>query len=282
MAKKKPLETYKAGDKVKVNRGGSGNGIQFLTIKDGFVTDNCNGYKDYNFEELDEKIKMSEYDIRPISQSDLKLKKLFEEHKADEFEFDYDDINRSFWESQKDNIKKSRNYIDNVLHPYLTEYKNVLSVEEMVNWDTYYKKGMHTKSRYIFIIPHPHLNIIVFQGTGYIDMIITAPEELESPKRSRKLHLFSLGAEYTDEKYVDVIKEVTKLIIADFEKGMQKHYCSYHINPDYKLLKKLKVYKHIGLHGDYNDYQNMPSSHYVYVLRELNYLKHYAFNKGFE
>jgi hypothetical protein len=69
------VDKFKSGDKVKVDRLGSGNGIQFLTIKDSFVTDNRNGYKDYTFEELDPKIKICEYYIRLVSKTDIKQKK---------------------------------------------------------------------------------------------------------------------------------------------------------------------------------------------------------------
>lgn len=282
---KKPLETYKKGDKVKVDFSGSGEGYKFLTINKGFATDNCNGYKDYNFEELDKKKKISEYYIRLLKKEDIIAKELFDKNEVAKFEFDYDEANRSFWKAQSTNINMCMQFVDNFLHPYLTQYKHILDVEDMMDWDSYYKKGMHTKNRYIYTIPHKYLNIVVFATSTYVDVIITAPVNLEEARRGRYLHLFTLAVEYSDDKYQKHIVNTFKAIINNFDesiiKNPSKYDCSYYINP-YPEYDKLSKYQHLELRGDYNDWKTMISSQYIYVLRELNYLKHYVFNKGFE
>jgi len=282
---KKALETYKKGDKVKVDFSGSGEGYKFLTINEGFTTDNCNGYKDYNFKELNKEKKVSEYSSRLLTDDDIAQKKLFDDNKVAEFEFDYEEINRKFWESQEDNVLKCISFIDNFLHPYLTRYKNQLEVKEMMEWDGYYKKGMHTKNRYIYVIPHQYLKIVVFATSTYVDIIITAPENLEHPERRRRMFLFTMAVEFSDEKYQKRIVKTFQAILKQFENCFQKetakNYISYFIRP-YPEADKLTQYKQLELRGGYEDWQNMPSSQYIYVLRELNYLKHYMFNKGFE
>lgn len=285
MAKVKPLETYKKGDKVKVDFSGSGEGYKFLTINEGFVTNNCNGYKDYNFKELPKEIKISEYYIRLLSEDDIAQKKLVKESKANSFEFDYDQVNRTFWKSQAKNIAKCINYVDKFVHPYLTRYKHILTVDKMMDWDSYYKKGMHTKSKYIYVIPHKHLNIVVFATSTYVDVIITAPENLKNPNWRRRIHIFTLAVEYADDKYQKLIVNTMKAILKNFDDAFSKEHAqdflSYFIHP-YPEYDKLDKYQHMELRGDYNDWKTMPSSQYIFVLRELNYIKHYIFNKGFE
>lgn len=279
---KKPLETYKKGDKVKVDRGGSGLGVQFLTIKKGFVTDNCNGYKDYSFEEEPE-LRTSEYYIRPISKSDIKLKKLYDETKAGEFEFDYDEVQKTFWESQRENIKNVIGFLNKFLHPYLVEYKHVLPAEKVCNWDASYKKGMHTKNRYIYVIPHKFLNIVVSQsGSDYLTLYVTAPSDKYEREEGEKTYLgvFEISVEYSDDKYVKHIPPIVDAIIKGFEEGLSKGF--YHVRPSHELINKVENYKSFFIRGDYNDWSQPIPGNYTYTLRELNYLKHYVFNKGFE
>lgn len=284
---KKPLETYKKGDKVKVDMSSSGDGIKFLTINEGFATKNCNGYKEYNFQELDSKIRISEYYIRPLSESDIKLKKLYEEQNVDKFDFNDQEVNRTFWESQKENIVKCKNFIDNFLHPYLIEYKHVIPVDNMVDWNSYYKNGMHLKNDYVFVIPHEYLHIVVFQHTTYVDIMITAPINIDPERnyRGRELHLFTLGVQYSDESVVEHIKNTTKAIIKNFDeslkKGDDKYDKSYFIHP-YPEYDNLKTYEHLVLKGNSSDWSTIPTSQYVFVLRKLTYINHNVFNKGFE
>jgi hypothetical protein len=282
MAKIKSLETYKKGDKVKVDRGGQGLGIQFLTIKEGFATDNCNGYKDYSFVE-EPKLRTCEYYIRPISESDLKLKKLYDETKAGEFEFDYDEVQKTFWESQRENIKNVIGFLNKFLHPYLVEYKHILPIKKIYNWDAFYKEGMHTKNRYIYVIPHDFLNIIVSQSSSnYLTLYITAPSDRYEKEDGEKTYfgVFEISTKYSDDKYVKHILPLVEAIVKKFEEGLPKGF--YHISPDYKLVDKVESYKSFFVRGDYNDWSTPIPENYTYTLRELNYLKHYVFNKGFE
>lgn len=277
---KKSLDTYSKGDKVKVDRGGAGLGIQFLTIKEGFETDNCNGYKDYTFDELD--LPICEYYIRKIKPSDLKLKKLFEEQKIDQFEFDYDEVQKQFWESQRSNINMVKNFINNFLHPYLTEYKHALPVDKMVDCDSYYKKGMHLKNGYFFVIPHKVLNIIVKQGTTYVTLYITAPSDKHEREYNEKsiLYVSEISTKYSDDEYAIKMKELTEDIILQFENGYEKgHYIP---RPDYTKINAVKSFESYISRGNYSDWQNPIPTIYTYTLRDLNEIKYYVFNKGFK
>ena len=264
---------------------GAGKGTMFLTIKNSFETDNCNGYKDYNFDELEDDIRKSEYYIQPIKKFDTKLKNLYDELKIKDFEIDTDEILKNFWESQRNNIKKLTNFINDFFHPYLIEYKNTLPVEDMVKWDSYYKKAMHTKNNYIFAIPHDVLNIIVYQGTTHITVYITAPFMYGKydPKHKRGnsiLAVFEMATKYSDDIYIDKMTELTKAIIDCFEESLKKGF--YEIHPSYKLIDAVEHYEQFLIKGDYNDWQIPIPGNYTYVLREFNYIKHYAINKGFE
>ena len=275
-------DKFKKGDKVKVDRSGSGKGIQFLTIKDSFVTDNTNGYKDYNFDELDENIRYSEYYIRHITKSDLKLKKLYVDKDIENYEIDTDDILRDFWKSQKDNIIKATDFINNFLYSYLIEYKHILSIDKMNDWDSFYTKGFHTKNNYLFVIKHENLNIVVVQGCSYVVLYITSPDLYYDIKKNnrKQLGVYDITIEYTDDVYKNHMLELVKAIIYEYEKSINSGY--YHIQPKYKIIDKVKSYKDFLLRGNYNDFKNEIPSNYTYALRQLNYLKHYFFNKGFK
>ncbi len=283
---KKPLETYKIGDKVKVDRSGAGDGVQFWTIKNGYATDNCNGYKDYDFDEAE--CRISEYYIRPVTKSDIKLKELYEKLNVAEFEIDTDDILRQFWKGQEANIDKTVDFLNDFLHPYLNEYKNVLTIDEVGNWDAFYKKAMHTKNKYLFIVKHADLNIVFFHASTYTTMYVTSPKYFgrmwedrpEMRKSKSVLGVYDIDIEYSDDEYKQQMVDLLKEIISEYEKSLEKGY--YNIHPDYKIVDKVKMFRSFMARGSYEDHQHPIPSNYTYALRELNWVKHYVFNKGFE
>ena len=268
--------TFSKGDKVKVDLSGSGKAYKFVTINESFETDNCNGYRDYTFDELGD-IRMSEYYIRKVTKSDLKMKKLCETQKADEFNFDDNKVLQDFWVSQERNIESSINYINDFLHPYLLEYKHVLTVEKMVDWNSYYKKGMHRKNGYVFAIPHEYLKIMVIQNTTHITMYIIT----NAKYGEKSLGVYDIDVEYSDEECTGKMMELAKNIIEKYEECCKKEYYHY-IHPDYKKIDEVKDYNSFFVKGCSDDWLYQIPSNYVVALRELNYMKHYFFNKGFE
>ncbi len=274
---------YKKGDKVKVDRSGSGKGYQFLTINESFDTDNVNGYKDYNFEELESTIKVSEYYIRHINQSDIKLKQLYDDLNISAFEIDDDKILWSFWESQKENIEKTVDYINNFLHPYLKEYNHVLPVDDISNWNSYYSKAMHTKSIYIFNIAHKVLNIVVFKTTTHAFIFVTSPfYSNKETEEKTNLGIYEISVEFSDDIYTIDIVNFVKEIISKYDKALNRKGYIYMPYVDDNTSHETTHVRELRLTGTSDDYKNEITPLYTQALKELNYIKHYIFNKGFE
>lgn len=283
MSEKKILPIIPRGTKVVVDRSGSGDAYQFLTIKDSYETNNCNGYKDYDFEELEARV--SEYYIRKRTAADEKFKKLYDKLNIKDFEIDDDEIKRSFWESQEENIASAKAFMLDFLHPYLTEFKHVLPVHKMTNWDAVYKKAMHTKNEYIFTITHDILKIIVIKTSTWVKLYILAPDlscnYFNDIKKIKEfdIYVFTFASKYSDDEYTQPFIECTKAAIESFENGLKRGY--YHVSLSYEITDKLSHYNEYRLKGNYNDWSESIPSEYVRDMFDLGCIRYYFFNKGF-
>lgn len=282
----KDKRIYVTDELVKVDMSGSGKGVVFAKVISS-ETDTSNPYNTlkYTLEGIDYPI--NEYYIRPTNKVDLKYKKIFEEKKMHDFEIDEDKIKRDFWESQRDIIKSTRNFV-NDFYPYLIEKKHVLPVSKMTDWDSYYKKGYTTKNEWIFVIPHENFNIIVQKNATYVTLIITCPDDMhmfrdnnEEDKKNRSgIAIYNFCVEYSDDEFVAALQEITEDIISQLEEGYKKRY--YHIHPNYETVKKLVFFKNPldALNGvGYRMHQNsLPGYEYTRALFDIGIWRYSFFN----
>lgn len=269
-------KTFEKGEKVRVDRSGAGEGYVFMTIKDSVKTDNPNGYDDYNFEE-NPSLFVCEYYIRKATKKDFELLELYNNLNIADFDIDTDDIKRDFWTSQEPIIKKTYDYLNEFVYPYLKAYNHVVDdIRDINDHNAPYKHGFRTKSRNIVIVKHEHLNIIVESGSTYLTVYITAPYLGKIDKEMGCLAFFNMAVKYSDEQYGFVI--ALEQIIAHFDDYISKGFYANHFRID---RSNLEYFDSLLLRADYNDWQiEMPQS-YTRNLFDISCWKHYFFNKGF-
>lgn len=283
---KKVQPKYVIGQQVKVDCSGSGNGVVFGKILDKVETKehNPNNYAYYNIDSLEYAV--CEYYIRPATKVDLKYKKLYDEKNIKDFDIDDDQIKKEFWKSQKEIIKTARNFINDFLYPYLKDSKHVVSIENITNWDKVYKKALHLKSDYLFVIPHENFNFIIQKNSTYITLFITCPSAFYKDEEAKILvdrsgiAIFNYCVLHSDDEYTEILAEITKEIINDLEKGFEKKY--YDVWVDYKIVNKLELFENPldALNGiNYNMYKNkLPGYEYTRALFDLSVMKHSFFS----
>lgn len=266
---------YKVGQVVKIDRGGSGDGMVFGTIKEIKPKKvGCNDSYEYSYSDLTGKD--GEYYVRKATRAELKFKKLAEKLNIKEFDIDDKQIKREFWSKQMPNIKKARTFINDFLYPYLKETGKVISLDDMTNWDINYRKALPTKNDYFFVIPHDELNFVVQKNSTYVTLFITFDNYYGNKKCG--FSIFNYAVEHSDEEYTELLKKTTQEIITEFEKGL-KNNGVYYIHVDYKTTDKLSLFRNpLHLYSYNIDDSELPGYEYTRALFDLSVVKHSLFS----
>jgi hypothetical protein len=283
MAKNIILPAYGDGESVIVDLSGSGKPYYFGKVVDSKpIKHGCNDTFEYAIEGLEYPV--NEYCVRSAKTEDIQLKELYDNLKIQDFEIDDDRIKRVFWAEQKPILKKATNFINYFLYPYLKTKGHIVSVEDMTDWDASYKKGMHTKNEYVFIIPHDIFNIVVQKNSTYVSLFITLPTAYRGSYSDGDnkpiLNVICMATEYSDEEYTEIFIKVTKEIISQLEKGKEKGYYNLYIKSE--LRDSLSLYKEVLNPLDtYVRSKDLPGYEYTRFLMDLSVMKHYFFNSNF-
>lgn len=263
---------YQTGELVKVDRMGSGNGTPFLKIIDIEKTEKGNLFY---FDELN--FPVSEYYIRPVSPVELKYKALFDK-KYKDFNINEIEIKRTFWNSQKENLKLTTDFLINFLYPYLKDNNHLLSLDNL-SYHNYYNIGFKTKNNYWIVIPDNKLKIIIQNSVTSLFLYIILP--------NNRFVVYYYSVEYSDDCYINHLNEMTKHIIKEFDMQIEKNkkendpYFHYYYLPhdDYELIGNLKSF-HLAIDKLSNDpNRQLPHGQlYTLTLSNLSVLKDYFFS----
>lgn len=262
---------YQTGELVKVDRMSSENGTPFLKIVDIKETEKGNHFY---FDELD--FPVSEYYIRPVSPVEFKYKALFDK-KYKDFDINQNEIKRTFWNSQKENLKLTTDFLINFLYPYLKDNNHILNLNNLSH-DDYYNIGFTTKNNYWVVIPHNELKIIIQNSVTSVFLFIILP--------NNKFVVYYYSVEYSDDYYTNHLNEMTKHFIKEFEKQIKENkdekdtYFHYYFLPfiDFELRNKLEFFSLAidNLNNDPN--RELPHGQlYTLTLFNLSVLKNYFF-----
>lgn len=274
--------TFKPGDKVIIDMSGAGKGYPFSEIISQ-EDDKHYNIKDYG--------KINSYYIRHASEKDFKLKALYDSMKIEEFDAGDEEAARTFWRSQKDTLKKSRDFINNFAYIYLTEKNHILTFEEMIDWDSKYKKAMHTKNEYIFVVKHDIFKIMVMATSTFVSLYILLPKDkdaISSDADDYFLTIHNMAVEYSDDEYVENLKKACEIIVSEYESRVKKeaywyyYYMSNHA--ECEIDEMLKYYKLVLEPKEYYDLpvnQGLPGREYTRALFDLKVIRHYFFNSNF-
>lgn len=276
MAKKIILPAYGDGESVIVDLSGSGKPYYFGKVLGSKpIQHGCNDTFEYIIEGLEYPV--NEYYVRSAKTEDIQLKELYDSLKIKDFEIDDDRIKRVFWAEQKPILKKATNFINSFLYPYLKTKGHIVSVEDMVDWDASYKKGMHTKNEFVFIIPHDIFNIVVQKNSTYVSLFITSPMAYSDVDDKPILSVICMATEYSDDEYTKIFIKATKEIISQLEKGKEKGYYNLWIKSE--IRDSLSMYKEVLIPDTY--LRDLPGYEYTRFLMDLSVIKHYFFNSNF-
>lgn len=272
---------FQDGQKVKVDMSGSGDGVVFSTV----ISSKPGAQRpDYVLEGINYPI--NEYYIREVKPVDEKYHQLIVEKKYDEFEIDDDEIKRKFWETQKDNVKKTRDFV-NFFYQYLVDYGFISSIDEM-NHDLY-NRAFPTKNHYWLALKHDTFNIIIQHGTTHVTLFITSPcdfwnldeEDENSPDSAYKsstnrsgIAIYSFWVEHSDESEQNELLAMTKHIATEFEEGLKKRHYRVWRNPT-KCEFHTVLECSNGLHNMYE--QELPGWQYTRALFDLGIVRYYFY-----
>lgn len=273
---------YNDGQTVIVDRSGSGKSYHFgKVVSSKSERVGCNDSFSYEIEGLEYSI--DEYYIRAAKDEDLQLKELYEKLKIESFEIDEEEIKRNFWEEQGEPLQKAVDFINNFLYKYLTIKNHCLPVEKVNDYDSCRKKGFHTKSEYIFVIPDEILNIIVQKTSTYITLYITMPTKYEDEGKPI-FAIINMATEYSDIEYTEAFVKIIREIISRLHEKADKGF--YHLWVKSEFTKPLALFKKVLEPIDVNWmhnawHRNLPGYEYTKALFDLGIMRHYFFNSNF-